>query len=89
MYLGLAGECRKIPKNLTAEFIFFATEKWGPCNLLVQNKVKSSIRYPASIRLFKGRFWCGFTPQLMCISISIIFIIISILFWIDKTNNEH
>ena len=35
----------------------------------------------------KGRFWCGFTPQLMCISI--IFIIIYILFRIDKTNNKH
>ena len=28
-------------------------------------KVKSIIWYPASIRLFEGRFWCGFTPQLI------------------------
>ena len=26
-------------------------------------KVKSSIWYPASIRLLEGWFWCGFTPQ--------------------------
>ena len=27
--------------------------------------VKSCFWYPASIRLFEGRFWCGFTPQLI------------------------
>ena len=30
-----------------------------------KSKVKSIIWYPASIRLFDGRFWCGSTPQLI------------------------
>ena len=45
----------------------FMTNMWHLTSMTIyrkkSKKVKSSIWYLASIRLFEGQFWCGLTPQ--------------------------
>ena len=55
-------QCLKETKNS----IFDRLPSWSTNQRFWTSQgIKFSIWYPASIRLFEGRFWCGFTPQLI------------------------